>query len=344
MSDDLLQLIDLQKLTKWMDDQGLGSGEISAAKILSGGTQNILLSFDKGDRAFILRRPPPHPRSNSNNTMRREARMLSALKGTDVPHPELIAPCNDESILGAAFYLMEPIAGFNATTELPNYHAGDPKVRREMGFSLVEGIASLGAIDYLAVGLEGFGKPDGFLERQVSRWRSQLDSYLEFSEWPGSSAINGIYTVAKWLVEKCPTSYEPGIIHGDYHLANVMFHYDSPKLAAIVDWELTTIGDPLLDLGWLIATWPGDNPTLTTSVTPWKGFPNIEALIEHYGLHSSRDLNNINWYGVLACYKLGIILEGTFARACAGKAPKETGDKLHATTLSLFNRALELIS
>ena len=103
MSDDLLQLIDLQKLTKWMDDQGLGSGEISAAKILSGGTQNILLSFDKGDRAFILRRPPPHPRSNSNNTMRREARMLSALKGTDVPHPELIAPCNDESILGAAF-------------------------------------------------------------------------------------------------------------------------------------------------------------------------------------------------------------------------------------------------
>ena len=340
------RLIDQAILCDWMDSQHLESGPIISPRILGGGTQNILMAFQRGERDFVLRRPPPHLRANSNETMRREARVLSALKGSDVPHPELISSCPDEKVLGASFYLMEPIDGFNATTGLPSFHAGDPIVRKQMGLSLVEGIASLGAIDYKAVGLTDFGKPEGFLSRQVPRWQSQLTSYEEIPEWPGSSQIEGIDTVASWLESHCPQQFEAGIIHGDYHLANVMFHYDTPYLAAIVDWELTTIGDPLIDLGWLIATWPDARAgaTLTSSVSPWDGFPSINALVEHYAKFSKRDLTNINWYGVLACFKLGIILEGTYARACAGKAPKETGDKLHATTINLFNRALHLIN
>ena len=124
------------------------------------------------------------------------------------------------------------------------------------------------------MGLADFGKPANYLERQVARWKAQLDSYAEFAEWPGPSGIPGVDIVSKWLEEHRPPSFQPGILHGDYHLSNVLFRYDSAELAAIVDWELTTIGDPLLDLGWLMATWPDEGPAAgAVGVTPWDGFP-----------------------------------------------------------------------
>ena len=337
--------VDLGALSAWMDGQGLGEGPLEDVQSLGGGTQNILLRFRRAGRTYVLRRPPPHLRANSNETMRREARMLSALAGTNVPHPGLIAACPDETVLGAAFYLMEPIEGFNPTTGLPALHAGSPAIRHRMGLALVEGIAALGALDYRALGLEGFGKPDNYLERQVARWRSQLDSYAEHAGWPGPKGVPGVDRVGAWLEAHRPASFQPGIIHGDYHLSNVLYRFDGPELAAIVDWELTTIGDPLLDLGWLMATWPEDDrpSNANVSVTPWDGFPTMRELVEHYRPRTHRDLAAIDWYAVLACYKLGIILEGTHARACAGRAPKETGDRLHAQTVGLFERALRWI-
>jgi aminoglycoside phosphotransferase (APT) family kinase protein len=330
--------LDLSVLASWMDAHDLGSGPLENVQRLAGGTQNILIKFSRSERTYVLRRPPLALRGNSNETMRREARMLAALKGTNVPHPELIAACPDESVLGATFYLMEPIDGYNPTTGLPEPFASSPELRYQMGLSLVDGIAALGAQDYIALGLNGLGKPDNYLERQVSRWRGQLESYAEFPEWDGLKDLPDITGISRWLDEHRPPAFLPGIIHGDYHLANVMFRFDTPRLAAIVDWELTTIGDPLLDLGWLLATWPEEGSG-TVSVTPWAGFPSADELIAHYAIQTARDLSNIHWYGVLACYKLGIILEGTYARACAGKAPKATGDQLHASTISLLERA-----
>lgn len=335
--------VDLAILANWMDAQGLGSGPLEKVQRLAGGTQNILLKFSRSGRAYVLRRPPPVLRANSNETMVREARVLAALKGTNVPHPELIAACADEAVLGAAFYLMQPIDGYNATTGLPEPFASSPDLRRQMGLSLVDGIAALGAQDYVALGLTGLGKPDNYLERQVSRWKAQLESYAEFPEWDGLKDLPDIAGVSRWLEEHRPRTFVPGIIHGDYHLANVMYRFDAPRLAAIVDWELTTIGDPLLDLGWLLATWP-EGTTGTVSVTPWEGFPSADELVAHYAKQTTRDLSHIHWYGVLACYKLGIILEGTYARACAGKAPKATGDQLHASTIGLLERANRWIS
>lgn len=337
--------VDLDRLTIWMDGQGLGSGPLEDVNLLGGGTQNVLLKFSRAGRGYVLRRPPPHLRANSNETMRREARMLAALKGTAVPHPELIAACPEEDVLGAAFYLMEPIDGFNPATGLPPLHAGSADIRHRMGLALVEGIAALGALNYRERGLEGFGKVDSYLERQVARWKSQLDSYAQYSGWPGPGGIPGVDEVATWLERHRPASFEPGIIHGDYHLANVMFRHDGPELAAIVDWELTTIGDPLLDLGWLLATWQeSETPReFGVNIQPWGGFPSPTELVEHYRPRTHRDMSAIDWYAVLACYKLGLILEGTFARACAGQAPKETGDRLHAHTVSLFERALRWI-
>ncbi|MBI1253151.1 MAG: phosphotransferase [Hyphomonas sp.] len=330
--------VDLAALANWMDAQGLGSGPLNDVQRLAGGTQNILLKFSRAGRSYVLRRPPPVLRANSNETMRREARMLAALKGTNVPHPELIAACQDEGVLGAAFYLMQPIDGYNPSTGLPEPFASSPQLRHQMGLSLVDGIAALGALDYVALGLAGLGKPDNYLERQVGRWKAQLQSYAELPEWDGLKDLPDIDGVSRWLEEHRPRTFAPGIIHGDYHLANVMYRFDAPRLAAIVDWELTTIGDPLLDLGWLLATWPEDEASAVT-VTPWEGFPSADELVSHYAKQTTRDLSQIHWYGVLACYKLGIILEGTYARACAGKAPKATGDQLHASTIGLLERA-----
>jgi aminoglycoside phosphotransferase (APT) family kinase protein len=337
--------VDLAVLGQWMDEQGLAPGPIEGPELLGGGTQNILLRFERGGRRFVLRRPPLHKRKNSDETMRREARVLGALRGSAVPHPELIAACPDASLLGAAFYLMEPIEGFNPTTGLPALHQGDAAIRHRMGLAMADGAAALASVDPIAAGLEDVGRLEGWIERQVPRWRSQLDGYAEFEGYPGPD-IPGVDAVADWLDANRPASLVPGIIHGDYHLANVMFRFDGPELAAIVDWELCSLGDPLLDLGWLLATWPEDDGPRPGSIgiQPWDGFPTADELVARYAAVSGRDLAALPWFAVLACYKLGIILEGSHARACAGKAPKPIGDALHATTVALFERALARIA
>jgi len=331
--------VDIESLAAWMTAEGLGAGVIERVVPLAGGTQNILLRFSRDGRDYVLRRPPQHPRPNSNETMRREARVLHALAGSEVPHPALIAACGDESVLGAAFYLMEPVDGFTPVGTLPEPHASSASMQHAMGLALVDGIAALGAVDHRAVGLADFGKPDNFLARQVDRWRGQLAGYAEFPEWPGPGSLPAVDRVGRWLERHRPEAFTPGIMHGDYHLANVMVRHDGPGLAAIIDWELATIGDPLLDLGWLLATWPEGSSESTVSVAPWIGFPTAAELVSRYAARSGRDLSAVGWYHVLACYKLGILLEGTYARACAGKAPKDVGDRLHGRAVALLERA-----
>jgi aminoglycoside phosphotransferase (APT) family kinase protein len=333
--------VDLEALRGWMDDQGLGHGPLEAVEQLAGGTQNVLVRFRRAGRDHVLRRPPLHKRANSDETMRREARVLAALAGSDVPHPGLIAACPTTDVLGAAFYLMEPIEGFNPASGLPEPHRSDPAMRRAMGFAMVDGIAALAGIDHVAVGLGDFGKPEGWLERQVRRWRSQLDSYAELDGYPGPD-IPGVDRVSAWLDEHRPASWQPGIIHGDYHFANVLVRHDGPELAAIVDWELCTIGDPLLDLGHLLATWPADGAPGAVG-GGIDGLPAGAEIVDRYLARTGRAADDVAWFHVLAAYRLGIILEGTHARAFAGKAPKEIGDLLHATTVGLFERALAVI-
>jgi aminoglycoside phosphotransferase (APT) family kinase protein len=214
-----------------------------------------------------------------------------------------------------------------------------------MGLEAAGAIAKLASVDYAAAGLSDMGRPEGFLERQVTRWLSELESYARHANYPGPE-IPGLEEVAGWLEQNRPALSQPGILHGDYHLANVMYARDSPELVAIVDWEMCTIGDPLLDLGVLISTWPdasGKAVGPMLGVGALGGWPTPAELARHYERISGRDLSHLNWYVVLASFKLGIILEGTHARAFAGKAPKATGDFLHSITLSLFQRARERI-
>ncbi|WGM47257.1 hypothetical protein KOAAANKH_02132 [Brevundimonas sp. NIBR10] len=337
-----LELVDLGALTDWMDAQGLGTGPIVDVVQLTGGSQNVLLRFRRAGREYVLRRPPLNPRHDGSDTMRREARVLKALAGSNVPHAGLIAACDDGSVLGAAFYLMEPLDGFNAAVGMPALHAGSPQARHAMGLSVIEGLSRIALIDYQAVGLGDFGRPEGFLDRQARRWMKQLDSYSEFANWPGPGGLPDVHAIGDWLDLNRPTTFRPGLMHGDFHLKNVLFHQDAPALEAIIDWELSTIGDPLVDLGWLLATWPGpggDMSQTTIVVQPWDGFPEAEELVEVYGRLTGADLSNLNWYRVFACYKLALILEGSYARACAGKAPMEIGERLHGNAVRLLGRA-----
>ncbi len=335
-------LVPLDRLNDWMDAAGLPRGQIERPRLLPGGTQNILLRFSRAGRDYVLRRPPKHLRANSNETMRREARVLGALAGTDVRHPALIAACPAEDVIGASFYLMAPVDGFLPRDEMPALHASDPAIRHRMGLEMADAIAALGRVDYAAKGLADLGKVDGFLERQVPRWRAQLESYAEHDGWPGMAGLPGVDAIGAWLDANRPPDFEPGLIHGDFHFGNVLFRRDGPELAAIVDWELTTLGDPMVDLGGLLSGWPPDDAD-SGPVTPWRGFPRRQEIVDRYAQRSGRDVAHVDWYEVLACYKIGAILEGTYARACAGKAPKVTGDYLHANTLGLFARALAKI-
>lgn len=336
--------VDLTALAAWMDDQGLERGEpIADVEQIVGGTQNVLLRLARGGREFVLRRPPPHKRTNSDETMRREARVLAALAGTDVPHPGLIAACGDVDVIGAAFYLMERVDGFNPTSGLPEPHRSDPVRQREMGLSMADGIAALGRVDVQAVGLGDFGRPDGWLERQVERWRSHLRSYDAVEGYGGPAGIPDIERVANWLEKRRPKRWWPGLIHGDFHFANVLVHPHEGRLAAIVDWELATLGDPLLDLGHLLATWPGPGSAMAVPGGAPGGLPSRDEVVARYASGSSRPVDDVDWYQVLACYRLGIILEGTHARAAAGQAPEAVGDLLHAHTVSLFEQAHRLI-
>jgi aminoglycoside phosphotransferase (APT) family kinase protein len=343
-------LVDLVALGRWMDGQGLPPGGITGTEVLAGGTQNLLLRFDRGGRTYVLRRGPRHLRRLSNDVMRREARVLQALAGSDVPHPGFVAGPGEpeEGVAGdAVFYLMEPVEGFNPASGLPPQLADHPDAGRQIGLHMADAIAALGAVDHVAVGLADLGKPGNFLERQVPRWMGELDSYAELEGYPGPE-IPHLDEVASWLDANRPAEWRPGILHGDFHLSNVMIANDRPEVAAVVDWEMCTIGDPLLDLGNMLGTWPigpdGDTTGFGGVGGGVPGLPPPEDVVARYAERSDRDTSAVPWYTAMACFKLGIVLEGTHARAWAGKAPKAIGDLLHATTLGLFARAHTVIA
>lgn len=339
------RIVEAGRLASWLDDQGIPGGALSDLRLLAGGTQNLLVQFRRGEAEYVLRRPSLNPRPEAETTIRREARVLGALGGTDVPHPNLIAFCEDAEVIGSVFYVMERKDGFNAALGLPAPFDTDPAARHRLGLALIDGIAALSKLDPIERGLGDFGKLGGFLERQVPRWASQLASYGKFANWPGPHGIGDVKRVGDWLTANMPKAMQPGLMHGDYHLGNVLFAADG-SLSAIVDWELSTLGDPLLDLARLTAAWPDESGVgpLSLSVEPWEGFPTRDELAARYGELTGRPMDDLLWFEVLACYKLGIILEGTYARALDGLVSMDTGERLHRSTRALFARAEQWIA
>jgi len=327
-------------LQAWIADRDVpGEGPVVSSRQMAGGTQNNLFLLTRADgTTMVLRRPPRHPRPNSDETMLREARVLTAIAGRGVPQPVCHAACDDPSVIGTCFFLMSAVDGFAPVGPLPGRYATDPDWRHRLGLSMVDAISALALIPPEEVGLADFGHPDGWLERQVGRWRSQLESYAAFDGYHGPD-LPGVDWVGAWLDDHRPTDFHCGIIHGDYHLANVLAAHDRPELAAVLDWELTTLGDPRLDLAWLLVTSGGVGSFETAA----DGFPTTDELVVRYGEGTGLSLDDLAWWQTLACYKLGIILEGTNARAAAGRAPVETGRDLHQRAVLLFEQAGHLI-
>jgi aminoglycoside phosphotransferase (APT) family kinase protein len=333
--------IDLQRLSDWLDGQGISPGQpITDPQRVGGGTQNILIRFHKGEDSFVVRRPPVHKRASSDDAMRREARVLSAIAGTDVPHARLVVACDDVSVLGAAFYVMEAVDGVNLTREMPPAYRNKAGWRHDIGLAIADTAARIAEVDYERVGLVGFGKPEGYLQRQLGRWRAELDSFSHLDGY-GQPQLPHLPPVERWLDQNLPERSQPGLMHGDFHLANVLVASSRPDVAAVIDWELATIGDPLLDLGWLLATWPDHDDPLggIFQVQPWHGFPTPGELVDRYAARTTRDVAAVDWYTVLACYKLAVLLEGTFARARAGLASVESGERAHHGATWLLERA-----
>lgn len=338
--------IDLAGIERWLLGNGtLARPGLNSIRQLAGGTQNIVLRFSNNGRDYVLRHPPVKPRPNSNKLLEREIRVLGALKESAVPHPEVVGACLDPAVIGAVFYVMEAIDGFNPTVSMTDEAAASPEIRHRMGLEMIDGLVALAEIDPAANGLADFGKLDGFLERQVSRWASELESYNRFSGWQGPDALGDVAAVGEWLADNLPPDMQPGVIHGDYHVGNCLFAKDG-RLNAIVDWEMATLGDPLVDLGRLLVSWPDGGPSKpqTMRVVPLDGFPSHAEMIARYGERSGRSLDHLPWFEVLACYKLGLILEGTHARAQAGLADMATGERLHRSAVSLLDEARAIIA
>ncbi|MBN9098686.1 MULTISPECIES: phosphotransferase family protein [unclassified Pseudonocardia] len=337
-------LVDLDAVHRWGIAAGLPDAPIQDVRRIGGGTQNVVLWMSWGDRNLVLRRPPEHPRPGSNAALRREMRVLAALAGTDVPHPRLVAGCDDEDVQGGAvFYLMDAVEGSNPGDELGEPYLGSAEARHTGALDTAGALARLAAVDHRAVGLGDLGRPEGFLTRQVPRWLDHLASYERLPGYPGPT-LPHVDELAAWLTAHQPADTRPGIVHGDYHLNNVLLAHDTPRVAAIVDWEMCTIGDPLLDLGWLLVTWPDDGwePVTGGPLAALGDLPDRDELVTHYASHSDRDLTDIDWYTALAGLKLAVVIEGTHARALAGKADRDTGLRLHTAAIGLLNRAAEI--
>ena len=343
--DDFGGLLDWPRLQEWIEAADLpGRGPATSVEKLQGGSQNNIFLLERGPEHMVLRRPPAHPRPNSDRTMLREARVLAALAGSGVPHPRFYAACADTDVIGVCFYAMEAIDGFTPMGELPGRYGEDPGWRRELGLAMVDGAAALAAVRPDDAGLGDFGKRENWIERQVGRWRSQLEGYREMPGYDGPD-LPGVERVGEWIEAHRPGDFRLGVIHGDYQHANVMAARDRPALAAVVDWELSTLGDPRLDLAWLLTAWyeDGDPPGRNSYAQPASGFPSRAELAERYAERTGANLDDLPWWFALACYKLGILLEGTHARACAGQAPREIGDALHRTAVWLFAKAAQIV-
>lgn len=340
-------LIDTPKVTAWLDRTlpQLGDGPLNA-KLLMGGATNAVFRIDRGAAPAVLRRPPASLRPDSETILARESRVLKALNGTDVPRPEFYAFCEDRSVNGSQFYVMEFVEGWVALDSEPNpvvFQAVEE--RRRLPLELVGGIALLAKVDYRAVGLEGFGKPDNFLARQVDRWLGQLASYKTLEAYE-ARPLPGLDGIVAWLRANTPDDGRIGVIHGDYGFPNAMFGYQAPaKLVAMVDWELSTLGDPLLDLGWLMYARPSENGEIPVPDIGQSdpAYPLREELVDHYAALSGRPVRHLTYYMVLAQFKLLSLLERFYARGLNGKVPVEKGEYFGRLVMELLRSASAMV-
>ena len=312
----LTPLIDEENLRQYLARHFPGEDAPLELEHISGGHSNETFFVRRGAQEWVLRRPPRGPLLPTAHDVLREYRILYALNTTKLPVPRVLLACDDPAVIGAPFYLMERVAGMVIQQELPPYGA-DVEGRRAISRTLIDALAELHRVDWQAIGLAGLSKHEGYLQRQLRRWMDQLERSRQRS-------LPELEHITAWLTEHVPVSGPTTIVHGDYRIGNVIYALEEPRIAAIVDWEMATLGDPLADVGILLASWreTDDPPSLIVSqlsqVTAQPDFFTREEVAAYYAERTGRSVRDLSFYRVLALWKLAILLEGSYARFKAG--------------------------
>jgi aminoglycoside phosphotransferase (APT) family kinase protein len=335
--------IEAAAVSKFFAEHVAGGDVPLAFSFLSGGRSNLTYRVEGGGHSWVLRRPPLGFVLPTAHDMAREHRVLTALRDTGIPVPRTHALCTDESVTGAPFYVMDFAPGVVIEEELPAGYASTPAERRRIGTALMQTLAALHAVDWRAVGLEGFGRPEGYLARQVRRWSEQ---------WERSKAsdVPLISELIRRLNAALPSSPAATLVHGDYRLGNLALDSADPgRVVAIFDWEMATLGDPLADVGYTLVYWgepedaPGSRgPGRYASVTAAPGFMRRAELVAEYSRASGRDVTSVEFYEVLALYKLAVISEGAYARWRAGQTAGEGFEHVERVSVPLCEAALAI--
>jgi aminoglycoside phosphotransferase (APT) family kinase protein len=314
----------------------LVTGPLRATHI-AGGRSNLTYIVSDGATEYVLRRPPLGHVLATAHDMVREHTVISALRDTAVPVPETYLLCTDGSVLGAPFYLMQKVPGEVLRTRRQTDPLPEP-ARHEIAYAMIDTLAVLHGVDPYAVGLGSFGKPEGFLARQVRRWAGQLDKSR-------SRDLSGADELRDRLAASLPESPAPAIVHGDFRLDNLLVDPAARRVTAVLDWEMATLGDPLTDLGLLVTYWDvlgdiGEDNPIATAIGPAAGFPSAADLLERYARTESPqpvDLSALPWYTALACYKLAVVLEGIHYRYIHGQTVGDGFDQIGTMVLPLID-------
>ncbi len=322
MSSDQLPGLDLDRLRDRLDQEvpGLVQGPLQGRHI-QGGRSNLTYDVTDGTSRWVVRRPPLGHVLATAHDMKREHRVIDALYETTVPVPKPLLLCEDEEVMGAPFYVMEFVSGTPYRTDEELAPLGPERTRAAV-FSLVDTLVELHAVDPAAVGLADFGRPEGFLDRQLRRWGKQLDASR-------NRELVGIDELHAALGRSLPTSPAATVIHGDYRLDNVLLGEDD-RIKAVLDWEMSTLGDPLTDLGLLVmysVPLELENSVISTTATA-AGHPTPQELVERYAERSGRDVSQVSWYTAFAWFKLAVILEGIHYRYTLGQTVGSGFDRI----------------
>ena len=309
------------------------------------GRSNLTFRVRSAAGALVLRRPPLGSVAATAHDMGREQTVLSALAGTPVPVPRVLAGEPDATVLGAPFYVMEMVEGIVPPGGVDSPWLAEPAQRRAAGEAAVDVLAALHQVDPASVGLAGFGRPAGFMARQVRRWSTQWETWREGFTMadhaaggdPASGERPELTRLAERLTATVPDATGTGVVHGDYRLENLIFDHDEPtRVRAVLDWEMSTLGDPLADLGLLLVYWhqADEEPAWQAaqylpSASGRPGFPTRADVVEHYALRRGQDATSIGeripFYVAFGAFKLAVVLAGVVARASAGASDARTG-------------------
>ncbi len=328
--------VDLDRLRPWFAAHVEGATDVPLhASLISGGRSNLTYAIGDGTHEWVLRRPPLGHVLPTAHDMAREHTVLAALADSDVPVPRTLAFCSDDTVNDGPFYVMEKVDGVILRTPA-ELAALAPDDARRCSESLIDVLVAIHGVDYEAAGLGEFGHPDGYVERQVRRWGEQW-------ERSKSRDLPAIEELARRLRAALPESPPPTIVHGDYRLDNTMLAADDPgRIIAVLDWEMATLGDPLSDLGLFLVYWGRDQGNLGQDPKAHgAGFLTREEVAQRYADKSGRDVSQLDFYEMLASYKLAIILEGIHARYLLGKTVGEGFDHIGIMVESIAQAALD---